>query len=107
MLVTYYRDPNKPYPFTEAELAAIDAAAERGENDPNSGYYDDCPELDEEFFRTAKRVYPQPFGKTRVTVRLDTDVLLWLKSYGNRYQTRLNSLLRLAMQADKKMPLKD
>lgn len=33
----------------------------------------DCPELDEEFFRTAKIVVPQK--KAVVTIRLDSDVL--------------------------------
>lgn len=35
--------------------------------------------------------------KRPVTVRLDADVLAWLKSQGRGYQTRINSLLRSAM----------
>jgi uncharacterized protein (DUF4415 family) len=35
--------------------------------------------------------------KKAVTMRLDTDVLEWLKSYGSGYQTRVNLLLRHAM----------
>jgi len=35
--------------------------------------------------------------KRSVTVRLDADVLAWLKSSGRGYQTRLNQLLRRAM----------
>ena len=35
--------------------------------------------------------------KKPVTVRLDADVLAWLKSQGRGYQTRINSLLRTAM----------
>ena len=35
--------------------------------------------------------------KSTTTVRLDTDVLLWLKSQGKGYQTRLNAILREAM----------
>lgn len=31
------------------------------------------------------------------TVRIDADVLLWLKSNGKGYQTRINSILRDAM----------
>ena len=31
------------------------------------------------------------------TVRLDADVLAWLKAQGKGYQTRINSLLRMAM----------
>jgi uncharacterized protein (DUF4415 family) len=44
--------------------------------------------------------------KKPVTMRLDTDVVEWLKSYGRGYQTRVNHLLRHAMvssqQAEKK-----
>jgi uncharacterized protein (DUF4415 family) len=35
--------------------------------------------------------------KKSLTVRLDTDVLAWLKSQGKGYQTRINQLLRAAM----------
>ena len=36
--------------------------------------------------------------KKPLTIRLDADVLAWLKSQGRGYQTRLNSLLRAAME---------
>ena len=36
--------------------------------------------------------------KKPLTIRLDADVLDWLKSKGKGYQTRLNSLLRTAME---------
>jgi uncharacterized protein (DUF4415 family) len=35
--------------------------------------------------------------KKAVTMRLDADVLQWLKGYGKGYQTRVNLLLRHAM----------
>jgi uncharacterized protein (DUF4415 family) len=35
--------------------------------------------------------------KQQVTVRLDADVLVWLRSTGRRYQSRLNAILRQAM----------
>ncbi len=35
--------------------------------------------------------------KKPVTMRLDTDIVEWLKSYGRGYQTRVNHLLRHAM----------
>jgi uncharacterized protein (DUF4415 family) len=35
--------------------------------------------------------------KRSVTMRLDGDVLEWLKGYGKGYQTRVNLLLRHAM----------
>ena len=36
--------------------------------------------------------------KQSITIRLDADVLAWLKSKGKGYQTRVNKLLRAAMQ---------
>ena len=35
--------------------------------------------------------------KQAVTLRIDADVLVWLKSKGKGYQTRINQLLRAAM----------
>jgi uncharacterized protein (DUF4415 family) len=42
------------------------------------------------FYRPAKRP---------VTMRLDDDVIAWLKSYGRGYQTKANLLLRHAMES--------
>lgn len=36
--------------------------------------------------------------KQPVTIRIDADVLAWLKSKGKGYQTRINRLLRAAMR---------
>src|ERR1039457_3081504 len=36
--------------------------------------------------------------KESLTIRLDADVLAWLKSQGSGYQTRINNLLRKAME---------
>ena len=36
--------------------------------------------------------------KTSVTIRLDADVLAWLKSTGEGYQTRVNKYLRQLMR---------
>lgn len=35
--------------------------------------------------------------KKPLTIRLDADVLAWLKAQGKGYQTRINKLLRTAM----------
>jgi uncharacterized protein (DUF4415 family) len=37
--------------------------------------------------------------KRPVTMRLDADIIEWLKSYGPGYQTKANLLLRHAMRA--------
>jgi uncharacterized protein (DUF4415 family) len=36
--------------------------------------------------------------KHPVTIRIDADVLAWIKSKGKGYQTRINRLLRAAMR---------
>jgi uncharacterized protein (DUF4415 family) len=40
--------------------------------------------------------------KERLTVRIDKDVVAWLRSKGEGYQTRLNTILREAMAKDLK-----
>ncbi len=50
------------------------------------------------------RFYRPP--KKPVTMRLDTDIVDWLKSYGRGYQTRVNRLLRHAMMSARKAPAK-
>jgi len=38
--------------------------------------------------------------KEPVTIRLDADVVAWLKAKGPRYQTRINAILRSAMKPE-------
>ena len=45
-------------------------------------------------------VYPPP--KERITVRLDKDVLDWLRAEGAGYQTRINAILRGYMEHARK-----
>jgi uncharacterized protein (DUF4415 family) len=57
----------------------------------------DIPELTEEQMRRAVRGrFYRPLKKP-VTIRLDADVLDWLKSQGPGYQTKANRLLRAEM----------
>jgi uncharacterized protein (DUF4415 family) len=42
--------------------------------------------------------------KTSVTIRLDVDVLAWLKATGDGYQTRINTYLRQLMQRNTRQP---
>ncbi len=39
--------------------------------------------------------------KSTVTIRLDSDVLSWLKATGEGYQTRINAYLREMMQRNR------
>lgn len=42
--------------------------------------------------------------KKSLTIRIDADVLAWVKAQGKGYQTRINSYLRDAMDKSKKQP---
>jgi uncharacterized protein (DUF4415 family) len=42
--------------------------------------------------------YYRPIKKS-LTIRLDADVLAWLKAQGRGYQTRINKMLRAAMES--------
>jgi uncharacterized protein (DUF4415 family) len=60
----------------------------------------EIPLLTESFWKNAVR---NPFYrpvKQQLTVRLDADVVAWLRNQGKGYQTRLNRVLREAMLAD-------
>ncbi len=59
--------------------------------------YSDIPELDEDFWKDAKLVIPP--GKKQLTIRLDADVLTWLKAQGKGYQSRINAILRSYYEA--------
>ena len=59
--------------------------------------YSDIPELDAGFFREARVVLPP--RKQQLTIRLDTDVLAWLRSQGKGYQSRINAVLRAYYEA--------
>jgi len=64
-------------------------------------------------FSHAKRgpVVPVPAGKTRITIRLDDDLLQWFKNQvhaagGGNYQTLINLALREYMER-KREPLEE
>lgn len=56
----------------------------------------DIPELGDAFFEHAELRTPP---KQAITIRLDADVLEWFKEQGQGYQTRINQLLRMYMDA--------
>jgi uncharacterized protein (DUF4415 family) len=62
----------------------------------------DIPELPRGAWKNAVRGrFYRPL-KQAVSVRLDADVVAWLKQRGKGYQTRANSILRERMLADTK-----
>jgi uncharacterized protein (DUF4415 family) len=59
--------------------------------------YSDIPPLDNSFYTKATEAWPPV--KQQLTIRLDADVLKWLKAHGRGYQTRINRILRAAMES--------
>ena len=56
----------------------------------------DARATDENFWKEAQVVFPKP--KRLVTLRLDADLLEWLRRESG-YQTRINAILRAYMDA--------
>ena len=59
--------------------------------------YSEIPPLSRSFFTKAR--VPWPPAKKQLSIRLDADVLDWLKSQGRGYQTRINRILRVVMES--------
>ena len=57
----------------------------------------DIPKLGKSFWKNAKLTMPGP--KDRLTIRVDHDVVEWLKKRGSGYQPRINAILRSYMNA--------
>ena len=51
---------------------------------------------DKDFWGSAEIVLPQP--KPTITIRIDSEVLAWLKGQGKGYQSRINAILRAYMK---------
>jgi len=79
--------------LTEVQLGNLKRLAERTDDEID---YSDIPEItDFSGFEVGKFYRPI---KEAVTVRLDADVVHWLKRDGKGYQTRLNAILRREME---------
>ena len=90
-------DPTAPPPLTKAQRAELRALAALPDTTIDTS---DIPLLDDDFWRSAR---PNPYYrpiKRQLTLRLDADIIAWLRAAGPGYQTRLNTLLRQAMRQD-------
>ncbi len=65
--------------------------------EPSAADLKEVPELTEEDMSRMYRPVKAP-----VTVRIDGDILAWLKAKGGAYQTHMNATLRGAMLAERK-----
>ncbi|MBL6750686.1 MAG: BrnA antitoxin family protein [Nevskia sp.] len=92
--VKYEVDLKNLPPLTKRQKAEVDALRAMPDGAIDTS---DIPPLTDDFWKNAVR---NPFYKpvkTSTTVRVDSDVLIWLKSKGKGYQTRINAILREAM----------
>ncbi|VED11481.1 Uncharacterized protein conserved in bacteria [Escherichia coli] len=78
----------------EAELKAL-----TNKSDEDIDYSDIPPSSDEQWSNAERGKFYRPL-KTQASVRIDADVMEWLKRPGKGYQTRLNAILREAMLRD-------
>jgi len=93
-IVRYEIDLDNPPRLTAKQKAQLKAVAEKPESEID---FSDIPPLNDDFWKNAVR---NPFyrpTKKSTTVRVDSDVLAWLKGQGKGYQTRINAILREAM----------
>ena len=83
---------NKTSNVTAKKLTALNA---KPENDID---FSDIPATNADMWQGAKRgQFYRPI-KQQLTIRVDSDILAWLKSQGKGYQSRMNDILRSAMQ---------
>ncbi len=59
--------------------------------------YSDILKLGKSFWKVTKLAMPEP--KDRLTIRIDHDVVEWIKRQGSGSQTRSNAILRSYMKA--------
>jgi uncharacterized protein (DUF4415 family) len=84
-------------PLTEEQQAELKALDGKPDSEID---FSDIPALGHEFWGRAVRNGAFKPVKASTTVRVDADVLLWLRSKsagGKGYQTRINAILRAAM----------
>ena len=94
IIVKYKVDLNNPPVLSDEQKVRLEALAKRPDSEVDCS---DIPELDENFWKNAVQ---NPFYKPTkqvTTVRIDADVMQWLKAQGKGYQTRMNKILREAM----------
>ncbi len=92
--VTYHVDLANLPPLTQKQKAELTDLANMPDDQID---YSDIAPVTEDFWKNATRGHLYRPVKSSTTVRLDSDVLAWLKGQGKGYQTRMNTILRDAM----------
>ncbi|ATZ64600.1 BrnA antitoxin family protein [Acinetobacter bereziniae] len=87
--------------FSDKQDAEIKRLLEKGSTPDEQLDLSDIPEITEWSHAVRHGQFYRPV-KQQTSVRLDADVLAWLKEQGKGYQTRINKILREAMLKDLK-----
>jgi len=87
--VRYSLDPGNPPKLTAQQEAELEALKARSDDEIDTS---DIPVMSDEAWQNAQPMMGRFYKpiKKQVTVRIDADVLAWLKANGSGYQTRLN-----------------
>jgi uncharacterized protein (DUF4415 family) len=95
MKTIYTREPGTP--LTAEQRERVRALAEMPDSEID---FSDAPVLPPEAWKNAVRGRLYRPVKQAVSLRLDADVIAWLKKDGEGYQTRANQMLRERMLQD-------
>ena len=87
-------DLTKPPLLTKKQRSELTALAARSDGEID---FTDIPPLTEAFWKSAVRGKHYKPVKKSTTVRIDSDVLEWLRAQGKGYQSRINAILRNKM----------
>ena len=96
-IVTVKLDPAKPHPLTRKQRAEIAAIAKKPDREID---YSDIPRIPAALLDRAIRAGLYRPVKRQISVRIDADVLAWLRSHGKGYHSRLNEILRTVMMEE-------
>lgn len=78
--VRFELDPQNTPPLTEKQKVMLESLVAKPDSEID---YSDIPQ-----YRPTKEI---------TSVRIDSDVLVWLRAQGKGYQTRINAILRREM----------
>jgi uncharacterized protein (DUF4415 family) len=96
-LVRHTFDPNNLPPLTPEQEDRLKNLAAMSDDDID---FSDIPRLTPEQLAQFRPTREKE-NKEAISVRLDPDVLTWLRSTGKGWQTRLNAIVRNAMREQK------
>ena len=99
-MVSFRLEPGTP--LTDEQRAELEALKNKPDSEIDTS---DIPEWTDEMWKRAVRGRDAAMKlwrpvKQAVSLRLDADVLAWLKKDGQGYQTRVNRMLRERMLKD-------